>query len=175
MIYKFKYCSFSEKLVESISFVNSFIYYYCCICGIITFFCKLFTGNNKLNINEFNLYFTIWLCGFILSFLICVICAFTSKGVIIKDNKIIISLNHPTFYSMKLKYTFQISDIKNIEYIDSRENHLNNLIKQIPNRSKLEYISSYNDYIFVELINGESFAFSLDNNMEFFNRITHKT
>ena len=99
------------------------------------------------------------------------ICAFTAKGVSVKDDKIIISLNHPTFYSMKIKHTFQISDIKNIEYITSTENHLKNLIKQIPNRSKLEYISRYNDYIFVELINGESFVFSLDDNIDFFNRI----
>lgn len=174
MIYKFKYCSFSEKLVESISFVNSFIYYCFWVCGIITISCKFFINNVKLNINESDLYFTIWLCGFILSFLICVICVFASKGVRIKDNKIIISLNHPTFYSIKIKYTFQISEIKNIEYIDSKENYSKKLIKQVPDRSKLEYISRHNDYIFVELINGESFVFSLDDNIDFFNRITHE-
>lgn len=162
-------------MVEGISFVNSFIYYCFWICGIITFFCKFFINNIKLNINEADLYFAIWLYGFILSFLVCMICAFTTKGVSIKDDKIIISLNHPTFYSMKIKHTFQISDIKNIEYISSTDNQLSNLINQVPNRSKLEYISKYNDYIFIELINGESFAFSLDDNIEFFNRITRKT
>lgn len=174
MMYKFKYCSFREKMVEGISFVNSFIYYCFWFCGIIMFFCKVFINNIKLNINEADLYFAIWLYGFILSILVSVICAFTTKGVCIIDDKIIISLNHPTFYSIKIKHTFQISDIKNIEYISSTDNQLSNLINQVPNRSKLEYISKYNDYIFVELNNGEKYAFSIEDNIDFFNRITHK-
>lgn len=172
MVYKFKYCTFGEQLLENISALNSFLYYCFWICGITTLIFKLVTEYIDLKTKESDFYFGIWLCGLLLSILIYLIYIFIPKGVSIKDDKIIIAINHPTLYSIKLKHTFRISDIKNIEYIDSRENHLKNLIKQVPNRSKLEYISIYNDYILIELINGDSFVFSLDNNMEFYNIIT---
>lgn len=171
MFFKFKYASKLEKFLEYVNGFAGYAYYIWwlfVLVTLITFFVlKIFNAVDSC----LKTIAILWLSWIPLSIVFYIYYIVSKKGVLVNENEVKIILNHPTMFSIKLKRFFYVSDIKNITYVDSETNRLYRKICEHNQREQQEFISRFNDFLYIKLNDGKEFVISIDDNVEFINTL----
>lgn len=171
MFFKFKYASKLESFLE---YVNGFAGYVYCIWWLFVlvtllafFVLKIFNAVDSC-LKTIAILWLLWIPLSIVFFIYYIV---SKKGVLVNENEVKIILNHPTMFSIKLKRIFYVSDIKSITYVDSETNKLYRKIREHNQREQQEFISRFNDFLYIKLNDGKEFVISIDDNVEFINAL----